>query len=485
MTDTTVKPVRPLTRSMGLVGVLFLALSATTPASSVFVVVPDVLAQAGSGALISMLAAALVAVCMAGVYGELGSAFPLAGGEYAIVGRTLGPLPGFVVMGLNLTNSLFGSAVLSLGVADYLGAAIPGLQPVPVALGVILCATLLGVLNIRTNALVTGGFLLVEILALVVLAALGFQHAHRSPMALLLQPQVLSGGVLSAAPIAALGLAVAVATFAYDGYGGALYFAEELNDAPRRVGRAIVIALLVTVAAEAIPLTAVLVGAPDLAHLLGAKSMFLDFIAGASGHGVALVLGLAIALAIVNAVIAIVLLTARQLYALGRDETWPGPVNGFLAKVHPRFGSPWAATLVTGALCCALSFAPLKLLLIATGTSVAIVYAFLCLGLIAGRRSGATRHGVFRLFGFPFTPLIALAALVGVLWSDWIDPAEGRTGLYAAIGVAAISAAYFMLVLQRRGWVLRGPSDQAFDSPLAAGQLPGAGLSPKDRADAG
>jgi len=453
------RPVKPLARSMGLIGVLFLALSAETPASSVFVVVPDVLSQAGTGALISMLGAALIAISMAGIYGELASAFPLAGGEYAIVGRTLGPLPGFMVMGLNLTNSLFGVAVLSLGVADYLGAVIPNLSPTPMALVVVAGATGLGVLNIRTNAWVTGGFLAVEILALAVLAWLGFYHPVRNPVSLILHPQVLSGAVLSAAPMAALGLATAVATFAYDGYGGAVYFSEELENAQRRVGRAIVIALGVTVLAEIAPLTAVLVGAPDLIKLLGAKSIFMSFIEQAGGPGLASALGLAVAMAIINAVIAIVLLSARQLYALGRDETWPKLANGVLTRVHPRFGSPWAATLVTGGLCALLCFAPLKLLLIATGTSVAIVYAFLCLAVIAGRRTGATHHGVFRLWGFPAVPVFTIIALAGVLGSDWIDPAEGRPGLFAALGVAGLSAAYYLAVLSRRGWQLRGPDD--------------------------
>lgn len=442
---------------MGLMGVLFLVLSAETPASSVFVIVPDVLSQAGSGALLSMAAAALIAVCMAGIYGELGSAFPLAGGEYAIVGRTLGPMPGFVVMGLNLVNSLLGVAVLSLGISDYVGVAIPGLQPLPVALAVITGATLLGVLNIRTNALVTGAFLVVEIVALLILAWLGFHHPMRSPVELLAHPQVLSHGALTAAPLAAMGLAIAVATFAYDGYGGAVYFAEEMQDAPRRIGRTVVIALLVTVVAEVIPLTAVLTGAPDLAALLGSKSVFMDFIQGAGGQTLALVLGLAIALAIINAVIAVVLLSARQLYALGRDETWPGPLNALLVQVHPTLGSPWAATLVTGVLAGALCLIPMKLLLVATGTSVAMVYAFLCLSQMAGRRTGSTGHGVFRLFGYPATPLIALAALIAVLWSDWIDPAEGRPGLLAAFGVAIVAGAYYLAALRRRGWVLRGP----------------------------
>jgi len=451
----------PLTRSMKLLGVLFLTLSAETPASSVFVIVPDVISQAGTGALISMGFAGLIALCMAQVYGELSSAFPIAGGEYSLVGRTVGPMPGFIVMALNLSNTLLGTAVLALGVSEYFGAMIPGLQPIPVALIVIIGSALLGVLNVRTNALVTGGFLLVEILAVAVLAALGLIHPLRSPLALLMHPQTVNGLALVSTPTAALGLAVAVAIFAYDGYGGAVYFAEETHEAPRRIGRAIVLALLITLVAELVPLTAMLTGAPDLARLLRAHAVFMSFIDNQGGHALAVVMGVAIGFAILNAVIATVLLSARQLYSTGRDETWAAPVNRVLDRVHPRFGSPWAATLFAGALSCGLCFIPLRLLLIATGTSVAVVYSFLCVGVILGRASGATRHGLFRLWGFPMTPIVALVALVGVLWADWLDPGDGRSGLFAALAVAALAAGYFLVVLRRRGWTLRGPEDEA------------------------
>lgn len=460
MTDSSLRRTAPLTRSMKLLGALFLTLSAATPASSVFVILPDVLAQAGTGALISMAIAALIAVCVAQVYAELSSAFPFSGGEYAIVGRTVGPLAGFVVLGLNLTNSLLATAVLALGVSEYLGAVIPGLSPVPTALVVIGTSTLLGILNIRTNALVTGGFVLVEIIALTVLATLGLLHPARGVVEVLAHPQVVSAGVLSPAPMASIGLAVAVAIFAYDGYGSAVYFGEELHEAPRRISHAIIATLVITVLAEVIPLTAILTGAPHLARLLSAHAIFSSFIAATGGPLLTEILGAGVGLAIINAVIALVLLTARQLYSTGRDETWPAPASRILAAVHPRFGSPWAATLVTGVLASSLCLIPLKLLLIATGTGVAVIYAALCLAALAGRRTGRTDHSIFRMRGFPLAPLLALIALIGVLWSDWLDPAEGRPGLFAALGVAVAAAAYYLLVLKRRGgWVLRGPED--------------------------
>ena len=161
----------------------------------------------------------------------------------------------------------------------------------------------------------------------------------------------------------------------------------------------------------------------------------------------------------VNAVTATVLLTARQLYSTGRDRTWGAGLDAQLAKVHPRLQSPWAATLVAGALAAGLCFAPLDLLLIATGTGTALVYAALCLALLQGRRSGASAHGRHRAPLGPVLPLVTLLALAGVLGADMLDPTQGRPGLLIALGVGLAFAAWHQAVVRRRpgGWILRGP----------------------------
>src|SRR5277367_2401576 len=84
LTDSTVSfpPPKPFSRSMGVRGILLLTLSATAPACSLFVLVPGVIQQAGTGAFLAMVVAGLIALVMGFVYAELSSAFPLAGGEY-------------------------------------------------------------------------------------------------------------------------------------------------------------------------------------------------------------------------------------------------------------------------------------------------------------------------------------------------------------------------------------------------------------------
>ncbi len=136
-------------RSLKLVGALLLTLSAITPAASVAVIIPGIILQAGTGALASLGFGALVALAIAYVYAELGSAHPIAGGDYALIGKTLGPFAGFTYLGVRAVSVAFAPGVLCLGAAGYLKVIWPAAPAVPVAIGIIWFATGLGVLNIR------------------------------------------------------------------------------------------------------------------------------------------------------------------------------------------------------------------------------------------------------------------------------------------------------------------------------------------------
>lgn len=453
-------PPRALSRSMKVGGALLLTLSSATPAASVYVIIPGIIQQAGAGALICLAAAAVVGLAMAFVYAELSSAFPLAGGEYAILGRTLGPSVGFVFMGMNTVGSTLGPALLSLGASAYLAAVWPGLQPIPVAVAIVAFATLLGLLNIRTNALVTGLFLLAEVAVLIVLAGLGFAHPHRPLTGLIGHPVMAVAGRLLPTPIPALGLATAVAIFAYNGFGAAVYFSEEMHEAPRRVAQTILWALALVVLFEFMPVAAVLRGAPNLLALLRSQSPFSDFVTQTGGPGLNTVVSVGVALAIVNAVIAIVLVNARFFYSSARDGVWHAGANAALVRLHSRFHSPWVATLLSGALGIATCFIPFHLLLVLNGTSLVLMYALLCLGAIVGRQTGRTAHGVFRMPLYPLAPSLGLLALAYVMYANWVDLDVGRPSLIATVAVAALATAYYAVLRRRRGpgWGMSGPA---------------------------
>jgi len=373
------KKPRALKRSMRVIGTLLLTLSAVTPASSVFVIVPGVITQAGSGAFLSMAAAAILAIPIAYVYSELASAFPIAGGEYSMVGRSVGAAAGFATFGLTITSNMLAPAVLALGASTYLAVVVPDLNPIVVGMTIIAATTVLGILHIRTNAWVTGVFLLLELLALAVLAVLGFLDVKRSLWEIITHPVVVSQSALHPTPLAAIGVATSVSIFAYNGYGAAVYFAEEMHEAPRLIARTILWALVITVVTELVPLTAVLMGAPNLQGLLGSTSPFSDFITAVGGYALSVVIGLSVALAILNAVLATLLQNARFFYSTGRDGTWHPRINDAFLVTHDRFNSPWIATLAAGISSMAMCLLGLQWLLVITGTGIALIYAAVCI----------------------------------------------------------------------------------------------------------
>ncbi len=431
-------PAPTLRREMSGTDGLLVTLAGLSPSIGVFIVGSDVIRMVGSGAVLCFLAAVVLGIAMASVYAELGSAMPSAGGEYTIAGRLLGPDAGFAMLAINLVGLCLALALSGLGVADYLQAVLPGLPAVPTAVGLVVAVTGLAVLSIRLNALVTGLLLGCEMASLAATAWLGLAHAQPGAAARLLHPMVAgSAGVLHAVPLAVLGVGAAGGIYAFNGYGSVIFFGEEIRDAPRRVAAIVYGSLAIAAVTELVPMAAIVIGAPDLARLAAAPAPVAQFIGQAGGPVLARIMSLAVAAAIFNTMIAIVLSAGRQLYATARDNAWP--VGGrHLAALHPRFGSPHVATLVVGAAalaCCAL---PAGVLVTILANGNIATYATLCLAAIAGRRSGLTAHTHAPAPLFPLGPVCVLLALAGVIWADLLDPATGVPGLLAMLAIVGL-----------------------------------------------
>ena len=461
MPDSQIEPfARPLSRSLGLFGVLFLTLSVATPASSVFVIAPDMLRVAGTGTVWALILAAIVCIATAYIYAELSSAWPNAGGEYVMVARTLGPLAGFVMLGVNVFNNLIFLPVAGLGISEILGSVLPGLPQVPTAVVVVAGCALLGVLDVRINAWVTGAFLLLEVVTLATVTALGWIHPAHALSAFLLHPVVASGGALVPASAAAIGIATSIAIFALNGYGAAVYFAEEMKEAPTRIARTVLWALVATLVLEGGPILAALVGAGDLHALFTAPNPFGLLVTQRGSATLEDWVSVGVAIAIVNAIIAWVLACARFFYGTARDGSWGRPIDGWLTIIHPRFGSPWIGTLIVGMIGVGLCFLPRRLLEVWSGTGLIAIYAGIAVAAIVGRARDKTTHAPYRMPLYPLAPIVTFVALGYVLVTNWIDPDDGRPALIATAAQIVLSAAYYLFVLRRRGaWVIHDPAE--------------------------
>ena len=164
--STSPTPDGVLKPTLSVFDVVAITVSAVTPASSVFVIAPFAIQQAGSGVFLAFVMAGLLALMFAFCYAELGRAHNSAGGEYVYAKRVFGGMAGYATFLTVLVMLLFIPPVLATGAATYLNNALgTTFDSQTVALVIVVCSYALGILNIKLNAWITGTCLLLEVAA--------------------------------------------------------------------------------------------------------------------------------------------------------------------------------------------------------------------------------------------------------------------------------------------------------------------------------
>lgn len=380
--------------------------------------------------VICAAAMALIVLCFA----EAGSRVARTGGLYAYVQVAFGPFVGFlcgVLLWAGITAAM--SAVASF-VGDALVALVPALAS-PAARGatiacLIAIVTALNVAGVRGatrfNVVVTAAKLLP--LALFAIAGAFAGHWHAAAAAWRGMPAATS-----------LARGSVLIIFAFLGVESALVPSGEVKDPARTVPRAIGMALVaitivylaVQVVAQAL-LGSALAGDPNpLAHAAG-----VGF--GAGGRELILI---GAAVSMFGYTSGMVLAVPRMLFAFGRDGFLPRSV----ARVHPRFRTPYVAIIAQGVIVIALALSGSfeRLAIIANG-SVLLVYAACVAAVLELRRRDVRLTGElpFRVPLRGAIPMLALAVigwlLSGLEAREWI--ALALLALLAAVVYVASRA---------------------------------------------
>jgi amino acid transporter len=439
---------RPLTRSIGVLGGTLLTLSCLTPASSLFVVVPPLLGQTGTGTVLTIVLAAVLCIGVALCYAELGTLVPSAGGEYAMVGILAGRFAGWMMFVLSFVIVMIIPPIIALGTAGYIGS-VADISPPVAGAGVMILSTLMGLLNLRANAWITGIFMCLEVIAIAVVSFLGFAHVQR-PASVLVNPALSdSGDAVSAITIIA-GLAVAL--FVLQGFTTAVYLSEEMRNPRRTVVRTVLWTLGIGAAVIIIPVVAVTLGAPDVNTLVSGD--IAGMVTAWSNTGIGTFVSLSIALAIINAVIVMVIQNSRVLYASARDRAWPAAANRAIGTVSHRFGSPWVATLIVGIGGAALCFAPIDTLNGVTSVVVTALYLGVAIVTLAGRRAAFKGALAWRMMGWPVLPVLISFVLIYILIE------QSATDLLITFATLVVATVYWLAYLRPRPdrWVVTVPS---------------------------
>lgn len=449
--DTSGHP-QQLKRSIGIVGGTLLTLSCVTPASTLFVVVPDLFGSLGTATALTIAIGSVLCVAVAFCYSELGTLVPSAGGEYAMVSTLAGRLAGWLVFVLSLLVVMIVPPVIAMGTADYL-APIAHLNPSMTGAGVMLLATLAGLLDLRANAWITGVFLVLEVIAAGVVALLGFTHGQRGLGSLTSMQVAGTGGHTDTVTAMLVVSGLAIALFVTQGFSTAVYLSEELENPRRNVARTVLATLAISTVIILVPVVAITMGANDLSTLTDGD--IGSMVTAWSNSAVGTFVSLCVALAIINAGIVMVIQNSRVLFASARDKAWPHPVNTVFSKLG-RFGSPWVATLAVGVPGAILCFVNLDTLYGVTGVSVTGMYLLVAVAALLSRRGQHRHTHAWRMPLWPAMPILLIAVLAYILTQ------QETTYLLWTGGIVTVATLYWAFYLRPRRetrWLISIPEN--------------------------
>lgn len=287
---------------------------------------------AGSGLLIGLVIAAVVAYCNAVASAQLAAAYPTSGGTYIYGRERLGHWWGFAAGWGFLIGKTASCAAMALTFATY---ALPGpwWAQRAVAVAAVICLTALNYRGVTRTALLTRVLVTTSLTALAVVVA-GIAVGGRAGTANLRWPDVPGGayGILQAAGLL---------FFAFAGYARIATMGEEVRDPRRTIPRAIPRALLITVAVYLVVAAAALLAAGP--HRLAAASAPLATAVQAAGvSGLTPVVRIGAAFAALGALLGLIAGISRTTLAMARHRDLPV----WLSAVHTRHQVPHHAEIV-------------------------------------------------------------------------------------------------------------------------------------------
>ncbi|MEV6572975.1 APC family permease [Streptomyces sp. NPDC051577] len=299
--------------------------------AGIFAALGPAAGAAGSGLLLALALAAVVAYCNATSSARLAALYPQSGGTYVYGRMRLGAFWGYLAGWSFVVGKTASCAAMALTVGAYLW---PG-QAHAVAVAAVVALTAVNYTGVQKSALLTRAVVAVVLAVLAAVAVTALTSAGADTARLDIGPDATVTGVLQAAGLL---------FFAFAGYARIATLGEEVRDPARTIPRAIPIALGITLSVYTlIAIAALTVLGP--AGLADANAPLSDTVRAAGADWLVPIVRVGGAVAALGSLLALILGVSRTTLAMARDRYLPHT----LAAVHPRFGVPQHAELAVGA----------------------------------------------------------------------------------------------------------------------------------------
>jgi len=397
--------------------------------------------------LIGMLAMLFTAFS----YARMSEAFPIAGSVFTYASRGINKTVGFFAGWAILLDYAFIPALLYLLSGAALHDLVPSIPIYAWALGFIVINTLINIRGIALAAKANKFFLVMQLIILAYYVICGFIGiVHGVNGAHFTMDPLFNVNTFS---MAAVMPGVAICVLSYLGFDGISTLAEETIGGNKTVGRATLIALLVSGTMFVITCWVAGMIYPDwksitdtnVSFYLGAFNVGGNTLKITCEIGEAIALGFACSLSFQTAV-------ARVLFSMSRDGLMPHAFS----KVHPKYKTPYVATVfvaVLGVVICLTFNEMIDTLSCLVNFGALVSFMILHVAVVSHFVFKTKKYNFFQHILFPVVGFIIIAL---VWWA--LAPISKIIGLsWMAIGVV-----YFLILT----YVLKRDTSQMGNASL-------------------
>jgi APA family basic amino acid/polyamine antiporter len=373
-----------LKRSISLPLLTFYGLG-TILGAGIYVLIGEVVAEAGIRAPIAFLVAALLAVFTAFSYAELSARFPRSAGEAVYVmeafhRRRLSLLMGLLVILIGTVSA----ATIANGFVGYFRV----FFELPPWLIIVVLVGLLGLVaawGITESVWLATLVTLLEVFGLLLILWVAGDSLATLPQR---WPEFVAGGGDSTLWVGILAGAF-LAFYAFIGFEDMVNVAEEVKDPSRNLPKAIVLALVISSLLYLLVVLVSVLSVPvaELAGDPAPLSKVYEYRTGASPTLITLIS----LVAVVNGALIQIIMASRVLYGL----SWQGWLPELFSRVHPGRQTPlYATVLVTLVVLVLALWFPLLTLAKATSLVTLLVFALVNLSLWRVKRFDRRPAGI-------------------------------------------------------------------------------------------
>ena len=423
--------------------------------SSIFLTAKDIAGPLPHPALFLLVwvLGALVSLCAALAFAELGSMFPDSGGQYVYLREAFGDLIAFLYGWMLFAVANGGTiAALSVASAAYLGGVFPEISEQRVVLtaaGItltrahvfgllsIVLVTWINVMGLRRGAVLQNIATWAKFVAIAAFVILGFVIGRGSWGHFVEHGGPTSAGVTMGMStnqlLSALGIGLIAVFWAYDGWVYITWVAGEVRDPRRNVPRAMALGIVV-VAVVYIAMNMTYVYAMPLTEVAKHETIAHAAAAALFSPGAANWLSAVIALSCFGAMASCTLSGARVYYAMATD----GVFFRRMAEVHPRWRTPALSLIGQGVWACLLTVSGrYDQLYTYVIFGMVLSYTLTVIGLFVLRWKRPEIPRPYRCTGYPWLP--GVYVLLGAWWTVntiWKRPTEAlASGIIVLLGV--------------------------------------------------